>query len=87
MDLPSGYELPLDPSGRVKNFLVVLMNFVLVCLIQPNETFLSVCHLSLPSRDRQTDRQAYSNTLVHTLVGSVTANKYKKKDVPPKAQK
>jgi len=43
VDLPSGYELPLDPSGRVKNFLVVLMNFVLVCLIQPNETFLRSC--------------------------------------------
>jgi len=26
---------------KVNNFWLVLMNFVLVCLIQPNETFLS----------------------------------------------
>ena len=30
-------------SGRTLNFLVVSMKFVLVHLIQPNETFLSKC--------------------------------------------
>ena len=37
-------------TSKVKNFLVVLMNFVLVCLIQPNETFLASAKMFGPYR-------------------------------------
>ena len=56
---------------KSKEFLVVLMNFVLVCLIQPNETFLFITFslsLSIVYNAEVVDRVCKSGACVGSCI-------------------